>query len=145
MKIGVGSDHGGFELKEHIKDYLEKEGIQYVDYGTNSLDSVDYPDYGLRLAKAVKTGEVDRGIAICGTGIGISITCNKVKGIRCALCSDTYSARMSIEHNNANVMALGGRVVGKDLATEIVSVWLKAQFEGGRHERRINKISDIEG
>jgi len=144
MKIGLGSDHGGFELKEYIKEYLEKEGIEYVDYGTNSLDSVDYPDYGKKLAEAVVSGEVDRGIAICGTGIGISIACNKVKGIRCALCSDTYSARMSVEHNNANILALGGRVLGKDLALEIVSTWLKAKFQGGRHERRINKISSIE-
>lgn len=145
MKIGIGSDHGGFELKEHIKDYFEKEGIDYLDYGTNSLDSVDYPDYGRKLAEGVISGEVDKGIAICGTGIGISIACNKVKGIRCALCGDTYSARMSVEHNNANIMALGGRVIGKDLAIEIVSVWIKSQFQGGRHERRVNKISDIEG
>ena len=145
MRIGIGSDHGGFELKEHIKDYLEKEGIDYLDYGTNSLDSVDYPDYGKKLAEGVISGEVDKGIAICGTGIGISIACNKVKGIRCALCGDTYSARMSVEHNNANIIALGGRVIGKDLAVEIVSVWLKSQFQGGRHGRRVNKISDIEG
>lgn len=145
MKIGISSDHGGFELKEHIKDYFEKEGIDYLDYGTNSLDSVDYPDYGRKLAEGVVSGEIDKGIAICGTGIGISIACNKVKGIRCALCGDTYSARMSIEHNNANIMALGGRVIGKDLAIEIVSIWLKSQFQGGRHEKRINKISDIEG
>ena len=144
MKIGIGSDHGGFELKEYIKEYLEKEGIEFVDYGTYSKDSVDYPDYGEKLARAVVAGEVDRGIAICGTGIGISIACNKVKGIRCALCGDTYSARMSIEHNNANILALGGRVVGKDLALEIVSTWLKAKFQGGRHERRISKISSIE-
>ena len=145
MKIGIGSDHGGFELKEYIKAYLESEGIEYVDYGTYSLDSVDYPDYGRRLSEGVMSGEVDRGIAICGTGIGISIACNKVKGIRCALCGDTYSARMSVEHNNANIIALGGRVIGKDLAIEIVSTWLKSQFLGGRHERRVNKISDIEG
>ncbi len=144
MKIGIGFDHGGFELKEYIKEYLEKENIEYIDYGTYSQDSVDYPDYGKKLAEAVVSKEVDRGIAICGTGIGISIACNKVRGIRCALCSDTYSARMSIEHNNANVLALGGRVLGKDLALEIVATWLKAEFQGGRHERRINKISDIE-
>ena len=144
MKIGIASDHGGFELKEYIKEHLEKEGIEYIDYGTNSLDSVDYPDYGLKLSKGVVEGEVDKGIAICGTGIGISISCNKVKGIRCALCSDTYSARMSVEHNNANIMALGGRVIGKDLAIEIVSIWLNSEFEGGRHKRRIDKIADIE-
>lgn len=145
MKIGIGSDHGGFELKEYIKEYLDKEGISYIDYGTNSLDSVDYPDYGEKVAKAVVSKEVDRAIVICGTGIGISIACNKVKGIRCALCGDTYSARMSREHNNANILALGGRVVGRDLAIEIVSIWLKSEFAGGRHEKRIEKISEIEG
>lgn len=144
MKIGLGSDHGGYELKEYIKEYLDKQNIQYIDYGTYSQESVDYPDYGEKLSRAVVSGEVDRGIAICGTGIGISIACNKVKGIRCALCGDTYSARMSIEHNNANILALGGRVIGKDLAIEIVSTWLNAKFQGGRHERRINKISGIE-
>jgi ribose 5-phosphate isomerase B len=144
MKIALGSDHGGFELKEYIKEYLEKKGIEYVDYGTGSTESVDYPEYGYKVAKAVKNGECDRGIICCGTGIGISISANKVPGIRCALCSDTYSARMSREHNNANILALGGRVVGKDLALEIVDVWLRTEFQGGRHERRVNKIADIE-
>lgn len=140
MKIGIGSDHGGFPLKESIKLYLEEQDIEYIDYGTNSLDSVDYPDYGRKVAEGVVSGEVDRSIVICGTGIGISIAANKVKGIRCALCADTYSARMSMEHNNANVLALGGRVLGVDLALEIVKVWLTGKFEGGRHERRVNKI-----
>ncbi len=144
MKLGIGSDHGGFELKEHIREYLEKENIEYVDYGTYSLESVDYPDYGKRVGEAVASGEVDRGIVVCGTGIGISIACNKVKGVRCALCSEPYSARMSIEHNNANVLALGGRVLGKDLALEILGTWLKAEFQGGRHQRRIEKISEID-
>lgn len=145
MKIGIGSDHGGFELKEYIKEYLKDNNIEFVDYGTNSPDSVDYPDYGRKVSEAVVASEVDRAIVICGTGIGISIACNKVKGIRCALCSDTYSARMSREHNNANILALGGRVVGKDLAIEIVKTWLESEFAGGRHERRVNKISEIEG
>ncbi|NLY85506.1 MAG: ribose 5-phosphate isomerase B [Tissierellia bacterium] len=145
MIIGIGSDHGGYELKEYIKEYLDKENIQYIDYGTYSCESVDYPDYGKKVSQAVVSKEVDRGIVICGTGIGISIACNKVKGIRCALCSDTYSARMSREHNDANVLALGGRVLGKDLALEIVSVWLKTDFAGGRHARRIGKISELEG
>lgn len=144
MKIGIASDHGGFELKEYIKEYLKDNGIQYIDYGTNSLDSVDYPDYGRKVADGVVSGEIDKGIVICGTGIGISIACNKVKGIRAALCSDTYSARMSVEHNNANILALGGRVLGRDLAMEIVATWLNAKFQGGRHGRRIEKISDIE-
>ncbi len=145
MKIGIGSDHGGFELKEYIKEFLDREGISYIDYGTNSLESVDYPDYGRKVAEAVVAKEVDRAIVICGRGIGISISCNKVKGIRCALCGDTYSARMSREHNNANILALGGRVIGRDLAIEIVSAWLESEFAGGRHEKRIEKISEIEG
>ncbi|HLR34629.1 MAG TPA: ribose 5-phosphate isomerase B [Tissierellales bacterium] len=145
MKIGIASDHGGYELKEDIKEYLKEQGIEYIDYGTKSGDSVDYPDFALKLSEGVIKKECERGIAICGTGIGISISCNKVPGIRCALCGDTYSARMSMEHNNANILALGGRVVGKDLAMEIVSIWLKSEFQGGRHERRVDKISDIEG
>lgn len=144
MRIGIGSDHGGYELKEHIKKYLEEEAINYIDYGTNSEESVDYPDFGRKVGEAIMAKEVDKGIVICGTGIGISIAANKVKGIRCALCGDTYSARMSREHNNANVLALGGRVLGRGLAIEIVSTWLKAEFAGGRHERRVNKIGEIE-
>lgn len=144
MKVAIGSDHGGYELKEEVKVFLKREGVEYIDYGTNSLESVDYPEFGKKVAEAVKDEECDRGIVICGTGIGISISCNKVKGIRCALCSDTYSARMSVEHNNAQVLALGGRVIGKDLALEIVSTWLKASFQGERHKRRVDKISDIE-
>lgn len=145
MKIGIGSDHGGFELKEHIKEYLKEKGIEYVDYGTNSLESVDYPDYGKKVAEAVVGKEVDRGIVICGTGIGISIAANKVRGIRCALCGDTFSARMSRLHNDANVLALGGRVLGVGLALDIVDIFLDGEFEGGRHTNRINKISEIEG
>lgn len=143
MKIGIGSDHGGYELKESIKEYLTQEGIDFVDYGTNSLESVDYPDFGKKVADAVLEKEVDRGILVCGTGIGISITANRIKGIRCALCSDTFSARMSREHNNANILALGGRVVGVGLALDIVKTFLESEFEGGRHERRINKIDEI--
>ena len=144
MKIGLASDHGGFQLKEDVKEYLKEEGYEVVDYGTKNEESVDYPEYAEKLSKAVVAGEVDRGIAICGTGIGISIACNKVKGVRAALCSETYSARMSMEHNNANILAMGGRVTGKDLALEIVSVWLNSEFEGGRHQRRVDKISAIE-
>jgi ribose 5-phosphate isomerase B len=145
MKIGIGSDHGGFELKEEIIGHLKEVGIEFIDFGTYSKDSVDYPDYGKKVAEAVISKEVDRGIVVCGTGIGISIAANKVKGIRCALCCDTYSARMSREHNNANVLALGARVIGSGLALEIVETWLKSEFQGGRHEIRVNKISDIEG
>lgn len=144
MKIGIGSDHGGFKLKETIKEFLESEGIEVVDYGTNSEESVDYPDYGEKTARGVVSGEVERAIVICGTGIGISIAANKVDGIRCALCGDTYSARMAMEHNNSNMIALGARVLGEGLALEIVGAWLKAKFEGDRHQRRVNKIMDIE-
>lgn len=144
MKIGIGSDHGGYELKEDIKKFLEEENVDYIDYGTNSTESVDYPDYGRRVGEAVMAEEVDRGIVICGTGIGISMAANKVDGIRCALCGDVYSARMSMEHNNANVIALGGRVHGKGLAREIVGTWIKSEFLGGRHARRVNKINEIE-
>lgn len=143
MKIGIGSDHGGYELKELIKEHFSKEGIEFVDYGTNSLDSVDYPDFGKAVGEAVVKGEVDRGIIICGTGIGISIAANKVKGVRCALCGDTFSARMSMEHNNANVLALGARVTGTSLALEITKTWLNGKFEGGRHALRVNKIDEI--
>lgn len=144
MKIGLASDHGGFELKEEIKKYLEGKNIDFIDYGTNSKDSVDYPEYGRKLGEKVMEKEVDRGIAICGTGIGISISANKVKGIRAALCGDTFSARMSREHNNSNILALGERVTGRGLALDIVDIWLETEFEGGRHERRVKKISDIE-
>ncbi len=145
MKIGIGSDHGGFELKAQIKEHLGNKGIEVVDYGTYSLDSVDYPDYGKKVAESVVNEEVEKGIIICGTGIGISIAANKVKGVRCALCGDTYSARMSREHNNANMLALGARVLGLGLALEIVDTWLSSEFQAGRHEIRVNKISDIEG
>lgn len=144
MKIGLGCDHAGYELKGYIKEYLDEKGIEYIDFGTNSIESVDYPEFGEKVAEAVKSGECDRGIICCGTGIGISISANKVPGIRCALCGDCYSARMSIEHNNANVLAIGARVTGKDLALEIIDTWLKAEFQGGKHERRVNKIKDIE-
>ncbi|SKC56456.1 ribose 5-phosphate isomerase B [Maledivibacter halophilus] len=144
MKIAIGSDHGGYNLKEAIKNHLEEKGIEYKDFGTSSTESVDYPEFGMKVAEAVKSGDYDRGIVCCGTGIGISISANKVTGIRCAVVSDTFSAEMSRAHNNANVLALGERVVGQGLALKIVDVWLKEEFEGGRHERRVGKITDIE-
>lgn len=144
MKIGLGSDHGGFALKEEVKKHLENKGIEVVDYGTYSTESVDYPDFGEKVAREVVAGNVDRGIVVCGTGIGISIAANKVKGARCALCSDTYSARMSREHNDANLLGLGGRVLGVDLAKEIVDSYISGEFQGDRHERRVNKINTIE-
>lgn len=144
MKLGIGSDHGGYELKEIIKEHLESKNIQYIDYGTDSLESVDYPEYGKAVAEGVMNGECDRGIVVCGTGIGISISANKVKGIRCALCGDTFSARMSREHNDSNMLALGARVVGRGLAIDIVDSWIESEFEGGRHSIRVNKMMEIE-
>jgi ribose 5-phosphate isomerase B len=144
MIIGIGSDHGGFDLKEEMISFLKENGYQVKDFGTHSKESVDYPDFGRVVGEAVVAGEIDRGVVICGTGIGISISANKVKGVRAALCGDVYSARMSREHNNANVLAMGGRVLGVDLAKEILSTYLKSEFQGGRHERRVNKIAEIE-
>ncbi|HNZ82664.1 MAG TPA: ribose 5-phosphate isomerase B [Sedimentibacter sp.] len=144
MKIVLASDHGGFELKEAIKKHLIKKGYDINDIGVNDTKSVDYPDYGKRAAMMVAGKEADRGIIICGTGIGISIAANKVKGIRCALCTNEYMARMSRMHNNANMLAIGGRVTGVGLAEDMVDVWLSTEFEGGRHEIRVNKIMDME-
>lgn len=144
MKIGMGSDHGGYELEEFIKEYLETEKHEVVDYGTYSTESVDYPDYGEKVAKAVVEEEIEAGIIICGTGLGISMAANKVDGIRAAVVSEEYSARMAKVHNNANILAMGGRVVGKDLAKSIVDAYLNAEFEGGRHQKRIDKIMNIE-
>lgn len=142
--LGIGADHGGFELKEEIKKYLDEKGIETKDFGTFSEDSVDYPDYAEKVANSIVSGECDCGILICGTGIGISIAANKIPGIRAANCSDCYSARKSKEHNNANILCMGGRVVGKDLAKMIVDEWLNAEFQGGRHQRRLDKITELE-
>lgn len=144
MRIGLGSDHGGVELKRSIADYLSGRGIQVVDYGTDTDQSVDYPDFGEKVAVAVTSGEVDGGIVICGTGIGISIAANKIPGIRAALVTDPYMARMAKEHNNANILALGGRVISPEAARQMVAAWLDATYEGGRHQRRIDKISLLE-
>ena len=144
MKIALGSDHGGYHLKEAIKKYLSDQNIAYEDFGTNSTESVDYPEFGRKVAEAVVSGAWNRGILCCGTGIGISISANKVPGVRCAVVTETYSAKMSREHNNANVLALGERVVGVGLALEIVEVWLNTEFAGDRHARRVNMLSDIE-
>lgn len=145
MKIALGSDHGGYNLKEQIKKYLAEKGIEFKDFGTNSTDSCDYPEFAFSVANAVANREFDRGILICGTGIGVSIAANKVKGIRAALCSDTFSARMSREHNDANILCLGERVIGVGLAIDILETWLKTGFSGGRHQVRISKIIDFEG
>ncbi len=144
MKIGIGNDHAGLGLKEEIMRYLKDNNFDIVDYGTNGTESVDYPDYGLKVAQAVAEGECERGIVICGTGIGISVSANKVPGIRAALCTNCFMARMSREHNDANILALGERVVGAGLALEIIDVWLKTEFAGGRHQTRVEKIAGIE-
>lgn len=144
MKVALGSDHGGFRLKEEIKRLLDQLQIEYTDFGCACEDSVDYPDYALPVAEKVASGEYDRGILVCGTGIGMSITANKIPGVRCALVHDTFSARATREHNDSNVLALGERVVGPGLALEIVKVWLETEFQGGRHARRVKKIGQIE-
>ncbi|NMA02409.1 MAG: ribose 5-phosphate isomerase B [Clostridia bacterium] len=144
MKIALGSDHGGFQLKEEIKKFLDCKGLEYKDFGTYSCDSCDYPDIALPVAQSITKGEYDRGILVCGTGIGIGIAANKIPGIRAALCHDTFSARASREHNNANILTMGERVIGKGLALDIVEIWLNTEFCGGRHQTRIDKISDIE-
>jgi ribose 5-phosphate isomerase B len=141
--IALGSDHGGFELKEAVKKHLEERGLEYKDFGTYDLNSCDYPDFGRAAAQAVASGECDRGIVICTTGIGISIVANKVKGIRCALCSEKTTARLTREHNDANMLAMGGGMIGKVQALEIVDTFLDTPFsEMEKHSRRISKIED---
>ncbi len=140
MKIAIGSDHAGFELKEHIKGVLSREGHLLIDEGTVNADSVDYPDFGYKVAHRVAKGEVERGILVCGTGVGMSIVANRVRGVRAALVSDLYSAVQARKHLDANVLVLGGRVTGRDLAEEIVRQWIATPFEGGRHQKRIEKI-----
>ncbi len=142
--LAIGSDHGGFELKNHVMKHLKDRGIEYKDFGCYDENSVDYPDIAKAVGEAVSGGECERGILICGTGIGISIAANKIKGIRAALCSDVYSAKMTKEHNNANIICMGGRVIGRELAFMIVDAWLDAEFQGGRHQARIDKIHALE-
>ncbi|MCY6369828.1 ribose 5-phosphate isomerase B [Clostridium ganghwense] len=144
MKIAMGSDHGGFQLKNAVIKYLEKKGIEVKDFGTLNEESCDYPDYSLQVAEEVAAKNFDFGILICGTGIGISIAANKVPGIRAALCHDTFSAHATRQHNNANILAMGQRVVGEGLALDIVDTFLNCEFEGGRHANRVNKITEIE-
>ena len=143
MKIVLGADHGGYELKEKIKQHLvKKEGIEVVDFGTNSTESVDYPKYGHLVAKSIVDKGVNFGILVCGTGIGISIAANKIKGIRAANCTNTTMAKLARQHNDANILALGARIVGDVLALDIVDEFLASSFEGGRHERRVNQIEE---
>ena len=144
MKIAVASDHGGFALKEVIAKYLEENGYEVLNLGTYSEDSVDYPEYGKKCAEAVVSGEAARGIVVCGTGIGISIAANKIHGVRAAVCSDVATARLVKQHNNANIIAFGARIVGSELAKDIVKAYLEAEFEGGRHQTRIDMIHELE-
>ena len=144
MKIAVACDHGGLELKKVLLQYLKEHGYEYQDFGTYASDSCDYPDFALPAAEAVACGKCDRGIVICSTGIGISIAANKVKGIRCAHCHDTYSAKYTRLHNDANMLAFGQKIIGEGLMLEIVELFLNTEFEGGRHQRRVDKISAIE-
>ncbi|OGP90833.1 MAG: ribose 5-phosphate isomerase B [Deltaproteobacteria bacterium RBG_16_47_11] len=144
MQIGIACDHGGFGLKEELKTFLRSMGVDPIDFGSFDETSVDYPDFGLQVAEKVSKGELERGILICGTGIGMSIVANKYSGVRAALANEIYSARCSREHNDANILVLGGRVIGPGLAREIVKVWLETPFAGGRHKRRIEKIEALE-
>ena len=142
--IAIGADHGGYLLKEEIKKYLDERGIAYRDFGTFSEDSVDYPAVAAQVAHAVAGGEYERGLLFCGTGIGISVAANKVKGIRAAVCSDAFSAEYCRRHNDANILCLGGRVVSPEKGRELVGIYLDTPFEGGRHSRRVGMIADIE-
>ncbi len=144
MKIAIASDHGGYELKEFLKKYIvekyEEEGFEVIDLGTHSEESVDYPVYGKACGEAVASGTADRGIVCCGTGIGISIAANKVKGVRCALCTDIHMAVMTRKHNDSNILALGGRTIKQEYALEVLNAWLTTKFEGGRHQKRVDML-----
>ena len=144
MKLAIGNDHVAIEMKNEIKEYLEGKGYEVIDVGTNSPERFHYPISGYKVGKMVASGEVDLGILICGTGVGISLAANKVKGIRCCVCSEPYTAKLSRQHNNSNVLALGARVVGSELAKMIVDEWLNAEFLGGRHQTRVDMIMEIE-
>ena len=144
MKIALGCDHAAYELKEAIKSKMENEGHTIIDVGTYSPESVDYPKYGHAVGKAVASGEAERGIAVCGSGIGISIACNKVPGIRAALCTSVEMAEMCRRHNNANVVCMGARMISQELAFDIIDTWMTTEFEGGKHLRRINEIEDLD-
>ena len=143
MLIAIASDHGGFELKEKVKEHLRERNVKFVDLGTNSTESVDYPVYGKACAEAVASGKAERGIVICGTGIGISIAANKVKGIRCGLCTSVEMAKLTRLHNNANMLAMGGRILETETAFAIVDAFLDTEFEGGRHKRRTEMLDEM--
>src|SRR5882762_1490964 len=142
--VALGADHAGFPLKEDLKTWLISRGFDVVDLGTQSAESVDYPDFAVGVGGAITAGKADRGVLVCGTGIGMAMAANKVPGIRAAACADAFTARMSREHNDANVLALGARITGRDAAIEILETWLAADFAGGRHARRVEKIVDLD-
>jgi ribose 5-phosphate isomerase B len=142
--IALGADHAGWQLKEEIKAWLLERNVELLDFGTHSPDSVDYPDYAAQVGEAVAAGKAARGVLVCGTGIGMAMAANKVPGVRAAFCPDLFTARMSREHNDANVLALGGRLTSGEVALEIVEMWLRAEFQGGRHARRVGKLTELE-
>lgn len=144
MKIGIGNDHSAVEMKNEIVEFLEEKGYEAVNYGTDLKESCHYPEYGRKVAEGVAAGDIDLGILICGTGVGISLAANKVKGIRAVVCSEPYSAKLSRQHNNTNVLAFGARVIGIEMAKMIIEEWLNAEFMGGRHQERVNMIMAIE-
>lgn len=144
MKIAIANDHAAVEMKNFVMDYLKEKGYEVINLGTDSHESCNYPEFGEKLGRAVVDGEADLGIGICGTGVGISLACNKVKGVRAVVCSEPFSAKMSREHNNCNILCFGARVIGQELAKMIIDEWLGAEFAGGRHEKRVQMIMDIE-
>jgi len=144
MTVAIGCDHAGWELKERLKAWLIQNGYQVVDFGTHSPEPVDYPDYAIQVAESVANGKAERGVLVCGTGIGMAMTANKIPGVRAAFCPDPFTARLSREHNDANVLTLGGRLMGREMAIEILGIWLNTSFQGGRHNRRIAKIGETE-
>lgn len=144
MRIAIGNDHTAIEMKEAVRDYLTEQGYEMLDLGTNSTESCDYPEYGEKVGRVVASGEAKLGIVICGTGVGISLAANKVKGIRACVCSEPYTAKLSRMHNDSNVLAFGARVIGVEMAKMITQEWLDAEYEGGRHQRRVDMVMDIE-
>lgn len=144
MRIGIGNDHSGLQMKQEIAGFLQEKGHEVIDYGTDKSERCDYPIYGEKVGRAVAAGDVDRGILICGTGLGISLAANKIRGIRAVVCSESCTARLSRQHNDANVLAFGARIVGIEMAKMIVETWLDTEFEGGRHKRRVDMIAEIE-
>lgn len=144
MKIAIACDHGGYRLKNVLINEIKGQGYEVIDYGCYNEESCDYPDYASQAARAVASGECDKGVVVCGTGIGVSITCNKINGIRCALVHDVFSAKATRAHNDSNMLAMGQRVIGEGLALEILNAWLHTEYEGGRHDARIKKLMDLE-